>query len=50
MKRLPLIIIVIISALSLIILLPFMGIQWLLGGDEPFNNYIKAVSSICFDE
>lgn len=50
MKRLPLILIVLITAISLVVLLPIMLLQWLLGGNKPFDAYSKAATSICFEE
>lgn len=48
MKRLPLVLCVIVSALSLIVLIPFGIVQWLLGGTNVVDNWIKAVDGICF--
>lgn len=50
MKRLPLFLIIIISGVSLAVLTPFIIAQWLLGGNKPLDNYIKAVDTICFPD
>lgn len=50
MKRLPLSITVFVSGVSLAVLLPFMAIQWLFGGNDPIGNYIHAVNQICFKD
>lgn len=48
MKRLPLVLCIIVSALALMVLIPFGLIQYLLGGTDVVDNWIKAVDGICF--
>ena len=51
MKRLPLFLAVLIGGISILILSPIIGFLWLLGANEPLNNYIDFLDkSIFFKE